>query len=127
MKMNLIGLTVAMAACGLGGLAAAQNLDSVTVQATRVLNTKTVGRTASGIPIVDVSLTYGVSTAGLDLSSYAGAMELEKRVRAAGHAACKEIGKQYPDSTPGEAECAQAASDKAMVQVHALENAAGKK
>jgi UrcA family protein len=106
--------------------ALAQNANEVTVQGTRVLNTKNVGRTSSGIPIVDVSLSYGVSLAGLDLASHAGATELEKRVHDAAMAACKEIGRQYPDATPSTAECAKVAADKAMVQVHELEAAAGK-
>jgi hypothetical protein len=41
----------------------AQDMGEVTVQASRIV-TKTEGKTASGIPIVDVSLTYGVSTKG---------------------------------------------------------------
>jgi UrcA family protein len=130
MKTNLMGITVAAVASALtliSGIAVAQNLEEVTVQGTRMVNTKTAGRTASGIPIVDVSLSYGVSTAGLDLASYAGAMELEKRVRDAAMAACKEISKQYPDATPSEADCAKAAADKAMVKAHELETTAAKK
>jgi UrcA family protein len=107
-------------------MAVAQNLQEVTVQGTRVVNTKTVGRTASGVPIVDVSLSYGVSTAGLDLASHVGAVELEKRVHDAAVAACHEIGKQYPDATPSEEDCAKAATGKAMVRVHELEAAAAK-
>jgi UrcA family protein len=104
----------------------AQDMGEVTVQASRVV-TKTVGRTASGIPIVDVSLSYGVSTQGLDLSSRAGALELQKRVSDAALAACKELARQYPDSTPRDADCAKEATAKAMVQVNALLDAAGKK
>ena len=104
----------------------AQDMGEVTVQASRVV-TKTVGRTASGIPIVDVSLSYGVSTQGLDLSSRAGALELQKRVSDAALAACKELARQYPDSTPGNNDCAKAATAKAMVQVNALLAASAKK
>jgi UrcA family protein len=108
-------------------LAVAQETGAVTVQASRVVNTKTAGRTASGVPIVDVSLSYGVSTAGLDLVSHAGVMELEKRVHDAAQGACKELGRQYPDSMPNDADCAKAAADKAMVRVHELTAAAAKK
>jgi len=41
-------------------------------------------------------------------------------------AACKEISRQYPDSTPSDDICAKAAADKAMVKVHELVAAAGK-
>lgn len=117
----------AVVCASISGIGVAQSLDEVTVQGTRILSTKTAGRTASGVPIIDVSLSYGVSTAGLDLASHSGAMELEKRVRDAAMGACKEIGKQYPDATPSDADCAKAATDKAMVKVHALETAAAKK
>jgi UrcA family protein len=104
----------------------AQDMGEVTVQASRIV-TKTEGKTASGIPIVDVSLTYGVSTKGLDLASHAGALELQQRVTDAAKAACKELAHQYPDSTPGDTDCAKAATAKAMVQVNALLAAAAKK
>ena len=71
-----------------------------------------------------MSLAYGVSTAGLDLSSKAGALQLEKRVNDAARAACKELGRRYPDATPSDALCAKSASEKAMVRVRELEAAA---
>jgi UrcA family protein len=79
-----------------------------------------------GVPIVKVSLTYNVSTEGLDIASHAGAMQLEKRVSDAATAACKELGKQYPHSTPSDQDCAKAATANAMVKVHELEAAAAK-
>lgn len=127
MNSTSLKLAAAAAACVLTGMVFAQDLQEITVQGTRMLNTKTVGHTSSGLAIIDVSMSYGVSTAGLDLGSYAGAMELEKRVHTVALKACKEIGKQYPDATPGEAECAKTAADNAMVKVHELENAAAKK
>jgi hypothetical protein len=57
-------LNIAVASAPISGIAFAQSLEEVTVQGTRMVNTKTAGRTATGIPIVDVSLSYGVSTAG---------------------------------------------------------------
>ena len=35
-------------------------------------------------------------------------------------AACKELGRQYPSSTPEDADCAKKATDKAMVKVNEL-------
>lgn len=127
-KMNPMGIAIAAAAVALfGNLAVAQTSDEITVQGTRVMSTKSAGRTSTGVPILDVSLSYGVSTAGLDLASHVGALELEKRVHGAAVAACKEIGRKYPNATPSEEDCAKAAADKAMVRVHELEAAAAAK
>ncbi len=41
--------------------------------------------------------------------------------------ACQELGKRYPVSTETDAQCAKAATDKAMAQVHKVEDAATKK
>jgi UrcA family protein len=110
----------------MGGIVVAQNIEEVNVQGTRMVTTKIVGKTASGVPINDVSLSYGVSTAGLDLASHAGFLELQKRVGDAASAACKELGKRYPASTPNDAGCTKAATEKAMVKVNELAAAAGK-
>ncbi len=121
MKVKLKGPLILVACVCLCGIVAAQNLQEVTVQGTRILNTKTVDHNAStGSPILDVSVSYGVRVADLDLTSHYGPIQLEKRVRDAALAACKEIGRQYPDATPSEELCAKAAADKAMVTVHDL-------
>ena len=99
----------------------------MTVQASRMVNSKTVGKTASGIPIVDVSMSYVVNTAGLDVVSHAGVMELQEGVNDAALSACKELGRQYPESTPNDDACVKAAADKAMVKVNELVAAAAKK
>jgi UrcA family protein len=120
---------VAVVASGfLAGLAAAQNAEEVTVTASRVLTEAPAGHTASGIPINDISLSYGVSYAGLDLASHSGAVALEKRVHDAALAACKEIARQKPldHLTPDNASCASTAADKAMPRVHELVAAAEK-
>lgn len=121
----LTGIAVAVTACGLNCAAAfAQGTGEVQVQATRVPSAKVVGPTTSGIPIVEVSLRYRVSLAGLDLSTKSGADEAERLVNAAAGAACREIGRQYPNATPSDMECVKAASNKAMVRVHELVAAA---
>jgi len=120
MSMKLFAASAAALVCG---AALAQELPEVKVEATRVVATpitaKTVGKTASGVPIKEVTLSYGVSSEGLDLSTQTGALALEQRVRTAAAQACREIGRQYPDSTPSEAECAKATANAAMAQVHA--------
>lgn len=121
---------VVSAAALVAGVALAQGLPEVKVEATRVvasaMSARTVGRSTSGVPIQDVTLSYGVSAAGLDLSTHTGAVAFEQRVREAAEQACKEIGRQYPDATPSEAVCAKTAADGAMARVHELISAAEK-
>ena len=101
----------------------AQDMGEVNVQASRVVK-KVIGTTSSGVPIEEISLSYGVSTGGLDLSTAAGAAELQKRVGNAATAACKELGRQYPSSSTSDAECVKKATDKAMIRVNELVAAA---
>ncbi|HXQ31806.1 MAG TPA: UrcA family protein [Steroidobacteraceae bacterium] len=125
MRKILIGTAVGVLASALlCGVATAQT--EVSVQATRIMSAETVGRTTSGIPIVDVTLSYTVSLKGLDLAMAAGSAAAEKRVNDAAMAACKEIGRSYPDATPGDAACAKMAADKAMVKLHQMVADAGK-
>lgn len=126
MKANLAKLgLLAAGAFLIHGAVDAQNLEEVTVQAKRIVK-KVVGRSSTGVPIEDISLSYGVSAAGLDLGSGAGASELERRVKDAATAACEEIGRQYPDATPSDRECARIAADQAMVKARELIAAAKK-
>lgn len=116
-------LTVAAAVLTfIGSFAVAQELKEITVQATRALTTKTVGRDAStGASIIDVSLSYRVKIDDLDLASNYGPIQLEKRIRDVATSACQEIGRKYPNSTPSDQACIQNAVDKAMVKAHELE------
>jgi|ERR1700675_2819798 len=97
----------------------AEQTEEVSVQASRIF-AKQDGRGAMGMPITNVSLSYSVSYAGLDLVSNAGVVELEKRVNDAALKACEEINRQYPLSVESNTKCAKAAVDKAMVKVHEL-------
>ncbi len=121
-RMLSITTAAAIAAGFLASVAAAQGTEEVTVTASRALTETPAGHTASGIPINDISLSYGVSYAGLDLASHSGATELEKRVRDAALAACKEISRQRPldHLTPDDGTCANTAADKSMARVHEL-------
>jgi UrcA family protein len=130
MKRILWGIAIGVAASmSMGTIAVAEEVQEVVVTAKGVVAQKPAGKTATGIPLVDVALSYGVSYAGLDLASAAGAAELEKRVNDAAKEVCKEISSQRPlaNFTTSDAECTKAAADKAMVTVHALIAAAGKK
>lgn len=130
MKKILLGIGIGVAASiSLGSITVAQELQEIVVTGKGEVAVKPAGKTASGVPIVDMSVSYGVSYAGLDLASAAGAAELEKRVNDAAKEACKEIAAKRPleQFTTSEADCAKTAADKAMVKVHDLEAAAGKK
>ena len=119
---TLMRVTVAAAIASvlISGVVVAQSLEEITVQGTRVLDAKSAGQNSMGIPIVDVSVSYGVSIADLNLASQYGPIALEKRVRDAAKAACEEIGRKYPLSTPSDEVCTKAATDKAMVKVREL-------
>ncbi|HEV2286140.1 MAG TPA: hypothetical protein VGR80_08870, partial [Steroidobacteraceae bacterium] len=78
-SMRFVAISTAALICG---SALAQGLPEVKVVATRVvsgaINAKTVGKTASGVPVKDVTLSYGVSSEGLDLSTHTGALAFEQ-------------------------------------------------
>lgn len=126
-KMLVSAAVAAVAAALLSTTAAAQKTEEVTVEAARIVTKPSAHQLPGGLEVKDVTLSYGIGYAGLDLATSAGAAELEKRVHDAALQACKEIGRQYPDSTPGDADCAKAAAAKAMVKVHEAVNAASKK
>lgn len=125
MKSNVLKPALAIAALGLVcGAAMAEELQEVQVQATRMVNTKIVGRNSSGVPITEVSMTYRVNLSDLNLATNSGATEAERRVDAAAASACHQIARQYPRATPSDRECAKDASDKAKAKVHELVAAA---
>lgn len=114
------------AAAVVNSFAADQQLQEVTVQASRIVE-QPAGRSSSGVPIVDVSLAYGVSYAGIDLVSHAGVLELERRVNYAARQVCRELSRQYPlAGTASDTDCAKKAAGKAMIKVHELAASAGK-
>jgi UrcA family protein len=125
----LITTAGAVAAGVVTGNVIAQNvaMPEVTVETHREVST-TVGRSSStGAPIVDVSMGYTVTAKGLDIGTPAGARAFEARVSDAATAACQELGQRYPNSSTTDAECIKRATDKAMVKVRPLEDAAAMK
>jgi UrcA family protein len=126
MRFTILESAAAFAAFGLlcGAAAIAEDLQEVQVQANRIVSSKLVGRSASGVPITEVSVAYRVNLSDLNLGTNSGATEAERRVSTAAAAACKLIARQYPRATPSDRECAKDASDKAMIKVHELVAAA---
>jgi UrcA family protein len=128
MRIILVTATATLASVILSNSSLAQTPE-ISVEAMRVTRS-TVGQTATGtpgVPIENVSLKYGVSTTGLDLSTQRGKQELQQRVHRAALAACKELGRQFPVSTPSDEDCAKAATDRAMAKVQQPETAGSKK
>lgn len=115
---DLVRLAVAAAAAAMvTTMAIAQQPEGVTVEAVR--QAKVVGRTSSGVPIEQITLTRKVSYTDLDLKTQAGAAELEKRVKDTAKSACDELDTLYPlTKTAAEtATCVKKSTDDAMVMV----------
>ena len=112
------GLAV-LAALAVVVSAYAASLETVTVTGSRGLTQKDVGKTSSGLPIEEVSLSYTVKIADLDPNSAAGLAEIEKRVTAAAKAACAEIDRLAlgNPASPNDAACVQRAVDAAMAKI----------
>jgi UrcA family protein len=74
-----------------------------------------------GFNVIDrAKLSSRVNIADLNLSTYAGVMELKWRVTNAAQAVCKELAIRYPDGTPSEAQCAKTAAKDALVTVRKI-------
>ncbi len=128
MRKMLITAAGAVGAAVAAGIVIAQDvaMPEVIVETHREVVT-TVGKSTSGIPIVDVSMGYTVTAKGLDIGTPIGARAFEARVSDAARAACQELGQRYPNSSTSDAECIKRATDKAMTDVRKLEDAAAKK
>jgi UrcA family protein len=122
MNKMLIEIAVgALASTLCGGIAIADDVPGITVEASRQVVVTQWTDSAR------VSLTRAVNTKGLDLATSAGSSELEARVNDAAQGVCKELARLYPDSWPKGEDCAKNASGKAMRRVHELVAAAKKK
>jgi UrcA family protein len=121
---KLFGIAFAAFSALTAGIAIAEGVEQITVQGTRVLDAKDAGRTFGGVPVRDVSLSYGVNISDLDLASQEGPISLQKRVHDAAQAACTELGRQFPTSSPSDADCTSRATARAMVKANELVAAA---
>ena len=100
--------------------ASAQNAKEVKIEAERVINEKVIAHITGGGKIIELTLSYPVNFADLDITSVSGAAELQRRVQDAARAACAEIGSKYPNATPSDAVCAQKAAAKAMIELRKM-------
>jgi UrcA family protein len=116
----------ALAAVLISGAVFAEEIGQVTVTASRPTE-KIVGRGLLLEPIKEVSLSFAVSYADLDIASHSGAATLESRINDAANKACAQLDKDYALMAPGGNDCVKTAVKKAMVQAHAAIAAAEKK
>ena len=68
----------------------------------------------------EVSLSYDVSFADLDLRDSADVRELEKRIGTAAKEICAQLEEMFPSGTPEKDDCAIRAVDKAMADARAV-------
>lgn len=122
-SLALLALAVGSLASS-AALAAEPGLGEVTVRAERQTPTK-VGRTSSGVPILQYELSYKVGFGDLDLSSESGAGALKQRVHEAAKSACVDLDRLYP-AVPPDRDCARNAEQKATPGVDAAIAAARK-
>lgn len=122
----IVAPMLACAAVLISSSAFAQDIGEVTVKAKRVITATVTGRSATGVPITSYSVSYGVKTADLDLTNPKGSDELMQRINDAALAACKDIGRQYPNAQPSDDECAKAAAKPAIAQAHTMIRAVSK-
>jgi UrcA family protein len=67
-----------------------------------------------------VSLSYDVSYADLDLRQTAGVRELEKRIETAAEEICTQLEALFPLGNPSKKECARHATDNAMADARTV-------
>jgi UrcA family protein len=108
-----------MATALLSGGALAQQIEGITVQASRVEKME-VGRTSSGLPVWVLSVDHVVSYADLDLTTAEGMATLKSRIREAARHGCREIGMDEPTAQPEDWVCTKLATKEAMDKVNAL-------
>ena len=80
--------------CLVASAFATNRLPPITVQAP--VSKVVVGRSTIGVPIEETTVKRRVSYADLDLTTYAGATELKRRVREAAREACTKLDSLYP-------------------------------
>lgn len=94
--------------------AIAQATEEITVTAPRIIE-KSVGHTPSGIPIREISISYQLSYADLDLTKTAGVSELERRIDTMAKEACGALDNLKPLG-PKDSHCVAKAIESAADQ-----------
>ena len=125
MRKMLIVSVGAVAAITAGDVIAQNEpMPEVVVEASRLVSATVTGKSSSGIPINQVSMGYTVTAQGLDIGTPIGARAFEARLGDAAVAACRDLGRRYPNSGTSDAECVKDATDRAIAKARQLEDAA---
>lgn len=117
MRAMCSGLVLGLTAIAIGGTSAyAGTLETVTVTGSRAVSEEVIGTSPIGREIREITLSYRVNVADLDLASSAGRAEAEKRVKVTASAACKELDRIAlgNPTSPDDATCVKKAVDEAM-------------
>jgi UrcA family protein len=100
-----------------------QSDEQITVGTPRTVHRQFVGRSASGVPIEELSLTRHISYADLNLNNPADRNELARRITFAVNRACTQLDNLYPDSVfppVYDHDCRAQASNEGMAQMRAV-------
>ena len=108
-----------MTATLVSGGALAQDIEGITVQASRV-QAMEAGYTSSGLPVLSVWVDHQVPYADLDLTTTEGMAQLKSRVREAALHGCREIDQSYRFTQPNDRVCASLATNETMAKVNEL-------
>jgi len=99
----ILGSTAVFIACGLFGVntASAATLvidDDITVTAPRTFQRQELGRSTTGAPVEQVSLTRTVPHRDLDLTLVSDVRILDARIATTAKEACEQLNRMYPSS-----------------------------
>lgn len=80
-----------------------------------------LGRTYSGVPVEELSLSRPVDYSDLDLSRWEDVQMLNDRIRQAAYATCNELNREYPESLypayqSSDRDCVVRATNEGMAQ-----------
>ena len=99
--------------------------EEITVTTPRGVTRQEIGRTATGAPIEQISISHRVWAGDLNLSSAADIDELHQRVREVARRSCAELDRLYPEAAypsvdSSNQDCMKSAMDSAIPQMHAM-------
>jgi UrcA family protein len=82
---------------------------------------RTIGRSYTGVPVEELSLSRGVDYSDLDLSRWGDVQVLDYRIRQAAYGACDTLNREYPETLypsyqSSDSNCVARATDEGRAQ-----------
>lgn len=115
MRRRLSAQTAVLIAAALfAGGAVSQEMEGITVEATRV--EKTEVKTPGLVPEYLLRASYRVTYEDLDVSTQAGRDEVKRRIEKAADLACRDIEREDPFAQPRHQQCADETARRAMAE-----------